>query len=143
RHISPKSFVSHIECTVCGRRHEAGRLLTVCAACGQMLAVRYDLPRVAASVSKDDLLRRPPGMYRFCELTPLDAGEEPITLGEGGTPLLSLTRLAAHLGLRHVLAKDEGQNPTGTFKARGLGMAITRARTLGARGFVIPSAGNA
>src|SRR6266446_358776 len=137
------SFVSHVECTVCGRRHDAKRVLTVCEACGQMLAVRYDLERVKSAVSRDDLKTRPPGMYRFRELTPLDAGEEPVTLGEGGTPLLSLTRLAAHLGLRHVLAKDEGQNPTGTFKARGLGMAITRARTLGARGFVIPSAGNA
>ena len=65
-------------------------------------------------------------MYRFRELTPLDDGEEPVTLGEGGTPLLPLPRLAAHLGLRHVWGKDEGQNPTGSFKARGLGMAITQ-----------------
>ncbi|HUO62387.1 MAG TPA: threonine synthase [Terriglobales bacterium] len=137
------SFVSHIECTVCGRRHEAGRLLTVCEACGQMLAVRYDLPKVAASVGKDDLLRRPPGMYRFRELTPLDPNEEPITLGEGGTPLIPLPRMARHLGLRHLWGKDEGQNPTGSFKARGLGMALTKARTLGVRGVMIPSAGNA
>src|SRR2546425_2142396 len=82
-------------------------------------------------------------MYRFREVTPLDAGEVPVTLGEGGTPLLALPRLAAHLGMRRLWAKDEGQNPTGSFKARGLSMAITRARTLGARGFVIPSAGNA
>ena len=136
-------FVTHIECTVCGQRHEAGRLLTVCQACGQMLAVRYDLPRVAAAVSKETLQSRPPGMYRFRELLPLVAGEEPVTLGEGGTPLLELPRLAAHLGLRHLWAKDEGQNPTGTFKARGLGMAITKARTLGVRGLMIPSAGNA
>ena len=137
------SFVSHIECTVCGRRHGAGHLLTVCEGCGQMLAVRYDLPRIAAAVTKDDLLRRPPGMYRFRELTPLDPGEEPITLGEGGTPLLALPRLARHLGLRHLWAKDEGQNPTGSFKARGLGMALTKARTLGVKGVMIPSAGNA
>ena len=108
-----------------------------------MLSVRYDLPKVAAAVSKDDLLRRPPGMYRFRELTPLDDGEEPITLGEGGTPLIPLPRLGAHLGLRHVWAKDEGQNPTGSFKARGLGMALTKARTLGVKGLMIPSAGNA
>src|SRR5229473_8256993 len=139
----PRMFVTHIECTVCGQRHEAGRLLTVCQACGQMLAVRYDLPRVAAAVSKETLQSRPPGMYRFRELLPLAAAEEPVTLGEGGTPLLELPRLAAHLGLRHLWAKDEGQNPTGTFKARGLGMAITRARTLGVRGLMIPSAGNA
>ncbi|MGH7335806.1 MAG: threonine synthase [Candidatus Rokuibacteriota bacterium] len=137
------SFVSHVECTICGRHHDAKRTLTVCEACGQMLAVRYDLPRVAAALSRDALRRRHPGMYWFRELTPLDDGEEPVTLGEGGTPLLPLPRLAAHLGLRHLWGKDEGQNPTGSFKARGLGMAITRAHTLGARGFMIPSAGNA
>jgi threonine synthase len=137
------SFLTHVECTVCGHRHDPKRLLTVCERCGQMLAARYDLERVAGHVSKDTLRSRPPGMYRFRELTPLDDGEEPITLGEGGTPLLALPRLGAHLGLRRLWAKDEGQNPTGSFKARGLGMAITRARTLGARGFVIPSAGNA
>jgi threonine synthase len=137
------SFVSHVECTVCGHRHDAKRVLTVCERCGQMLAVRYDLERVKGAVTRDALRGRPPGMYRFRELTPLDDREEPVTLGEGGTPLLPLPRLAGHLGLRHVWGKDEGQNPTGSFKARGLGMAITRARTLGARGFVIPSAGNA
>jgi threonine synthase len=137
------SFVSHVECTVCGARHDHRRSLSVCEKCGQMLAVRYDLARVAAAVTKQQLASRPPGMYRFRELTPLDDGEVPVTLGEGGTPLLSLPRLAAHLGLGRLWAKDEGQNPTGSFKARGLGMAITRARTLGATGFVIPSAGNA
>jgi threonine synthase len=137
------SFVSHVECTVCRQRHDAKRVLTVCEHCGQMLAVRYDLERVKGTVTKDALRSRPPGMYRFRELTPLDEGEEPVTLGEGGTPLLPLPRLAAHFGLRHVWGKDEGQNPTGSFKARGLGMAITKARGLGARGFVIPSAGNA
>jgi threonine synthase len=136
-------FVTHIECTACGYRHEAGRLLTVCEACGQMLAVRYDLAGVAASLTKDGLRQRPPGMYRFRELTPLGPGEEPVTLGEGGTPLLVLPRLAAHLGLRHLQAKDEGQNPTGSFKARGLGMAVAKARALGVVGLMIPSAGNA
>jgi threonine synthase len=137
------SFISHVECTVCGHHHDPKRVLSVCERCGQMLAVRYDLERVKASVTKDALRSRPSGMYRFRELTPLAADEAPVTLGEGGTPLLPLPRLAAELGLRHVWGKDEGQNPTGSFKARGLGMAITRARTLGARGFIIPSAGNA
>jgi threonine synthase len=137
------AFVTHIECTVCGHRHQAGGLLTVCVACGQMLAVRYDLPRVAAALGKEQLQQRPPGMYRFRELLPLSDGEAPVTLGEGGTPLLPLPRLAAHLGLRHLWGKDEGQNPTGSFKARGLGMAVTRARTLGVKGLMIPSAGNA
>src|SRR5207249_6932561 len=118
------SFVSHVECTICGARHDAKRPLTVCEQCGEMLAVRYDLERVKASVTKDALRRRAPGMYRFRELTPVDDSEERVTLGEGGTPLLELPRLAAHLGVRRLWAKDEGQNPTGSFKARGLGMAI-------------------
>jgi threonine synthase len=108
-----------------------------------MLAVRYDLARAAAALTRDALARRPPGMYRLRELLPLAAGEEPVTLGEGGTPLLALPRLAAHLGLRDLWGKDEGQNPTGTFKARGLGMAVAKARTLGVRGLILPSAGNA
>jgi threonine synthase len=137
------SFVSHVECTVCGHRHDAKRVLAVCERCGQMLAVRYDLERVKAAVTKDALKSRTPGMYRFRELTPLAEGDEPVTLGEGSTPLLALPRLAAHVGVRHLWGKDEGQNPTGSFKARGLGMAITKARALGARGFIIPSAGNA
>ena len=137
------SFVTHVECTVCGRPHDGARLLTVCEGCGQMLAVRYDLARVGAAVTKEALRARAPGMYRFRELTPLAADEAPVTLGEGGTPLLELPRLGAHLGLPRLFAKDEGQNPTGSFKARGLGMAITRARTLGVKGLMIPSAGNA
>src|SRR2546428_6456111 len=137
------SFVSHVECTICGHRHDAKRVLSVCETCGQMLAVRYDLPRVKASVTKDALRARPPGMYRFRELTPLDEDEAPVTLGEGGTPLLALPRLAAHFGLRHVWGKDEGQNPTGSFKARGLRLAITPAPARGATRLVIPSAGKA
>src|SRR4030095_12958659 len=110
RRISSTSFVTHIECTVCGHHHEAGRLLTVCEQCGPMLAVRYDLPRRVAALTRDALRQREPGMYRFRELLPLDPGEEPVFLGEGGTPLLTLPRLGAHLGLAHLLAKDERQN---------------------------------
>src|SRR4029079_9159572 len=81
--LGAMSFVSHVECTVCGHRHEAKRPLSVCEKCGQMLAVRYDLARVKAPVTKDALRQRPPGMYRFRELTPLDDAESPVTLGEG------------------------------------------------------------
>jgi len=137
------AFVTHVECTVCGHRHDHRQLLTVCVACGQMLAARYDLAGVRAAVTKGELASRPPGMYRFRELTPLESHEEPVTLGEGAPPPLRVPRLATHLRLVYVWGKDEGQNPTGSFKARGLGMAITRARGLGARGFMVPSAGNA
>ena len=96
------SFVSHVECTICGHRHDAKRVLSVCEQCGQMLAVRYDLEQVNKHVTKEALRARPPGMYRFRELTPLDEDETPVTLGEGSTPLLALRRLAAHFGLRDV-----------------------------------------
>ena len=121
------SFVSHVECTVCGARHDAQRLLTVCEKCGQMLAVRYDLERVKASVTKDALRRRAAGMYRFRELTPLDDGEQPVTLGEGFTPLIHARSLGASLGLDRLYIKDESLNPTNSFKARGQSAAITRA----------------
>src|SRR5690242_20877859 len=103
------SFLTHVECTVCGARHEPRRLLTVCETCGQMLAARYDLTRVAASVTKAALRSRPPGMYRFRELTPLDDDETPVTLGEGGTPLLPLgdrksTRLnSSHMSISYAV----------------------------------------
>src|SRR4029453_11385032 len=118
----PMSFVSHVECTICGAHHDAKRLLTVCEKCGQMLAVRYDLARAAASLTTPALPQRAAGVYRVRELTPLDDAEQPVTLGEGGTPLLELPRLAAHFGIRKIWGKDEGQNPTGCFKAGGLGM---------------------
>src|SRR5439155_740431 len=92
------SFVSHVECTICGHRHDAKRVLSVCEQCGQMLAVRYDLEQVNKHVTKEALRARPPGMYRFRELTPLDEDETPVTLGEGSTPLLALRRLAAQIG---------------------------------------------
>ena len=88
-----------------------GGLLTVCRPCGQMLAVRYDLPRVAAGRHQGGAPQRPPGMYRFRELLPLADGEEPVTLGEGGTPLLELPRLAAHLGPAASLGQGRGPEP--------------------------------
>ncbi len=136
------SFVSHIECSECGKRHDPARLLTVCEACRALLLVRYDLQRVAATVSPA-WASRPLSMYRYRELLPLFPGETPVSLGEGGTPLLPLPRLGQRLGLTHLLGKDEGRNPTGTFKARGLSLAVTRARGFGVSGLILPSAGNA
>jgi threonine synthase len=137
------SFVTHVDCTVCGDRRTLDRALTICERCGGMLAMRYDLDAVRHNIDKPTLASRAPGMYRFRELTPITKEETPIALGEGGTPMLSLPRLAAHLGMDALFAKDEGQNPTGTFKARGIGMAVSGACRFGAKGFIIPSAGNA
>ncbi len=136
-------FVSSIECSQCGAQHNPRRLLTVCERCGALLLVRYDLERVAKGGNPEAWASRPFTMYRYRELLPLLPGEEPVTLGEGGTPLLSLPRLGRRLGLPRLFGKDEGRNPTGTFKARGLSLAVTRARSFGVRGFILPSAGNA
>src|SRR3989449_8126408 len=100
-HYTPQamSFVSHVECTICGHRHDAKRVLSVCEQCGQMLAVRYDLEQVNKHATKEALRARPPGMYRFRELTPLDRKSTRLNSSHGSTPLLALRRLAAHFGL--------------------------------------------
>ena len=110
--------------------------------CGAPLLARYDLDR-ARAWSRDSLTGREPTMWRYRELMPLLEGEEPITLGEGFTPLLPARSLGARLGLDHLYIKDESLNPTNSFKARGQSAAVTRAKYLGATTLSIPSAGNA
>src|SRR5579859_3280994 len=113
------TFVRSIECSSCNASHEGPRL-TVCRACGRMLVVRYDTERVRGAVTPERLRGRPRGMYRFHELLPLEDGSTPVTLGEGSTSLLFAPRLAGQLGIEpdRLRIKDEGTNPTGTFKAR-------------------------
>jgi len=135
--------VTHLECAACGLRHEARRLHNLCTQCGKPLLVRYDLKRAAASLTKESLRDRAPDLWRYREVLPVEQDENVVTLGEGFTPLVEASRLGAQVGLTRLYIKDEGQNPTGSFKARGLGMALTKARTLGVRGVMIPSAGNA
>jgi threonine synthase len=130
-------------CGACGREGEAGPLATLCPACGRPQLVRYGAPSGATGGDLAGAWRaRPRGMWRFRELLPLRTGERPVTLDEGDTPLIPLERLGARLDLR-LLVKDEGRNPTGSFKDRGLSAAVTRAVLDGAESFVIPSAGNA
>ncbi len=131
-----------LECGACGTDSEFERLATLCPECGSPQLVRY-----AGSAEPGlDLARRwadrPRGMWRFREIMPLRAGEQPVSLGEGDTPLLSLPDIGEEIGL-HLLVKDEGRNPTGSFKDRGLSAAVTRAVHDGVGEFVIPSAGNA
>jgi threonine synthase len=137
------SYFSHLECSVpCGAPpldpHERHHLCS----CGAPLLARYDLDR-ARAWSRETLAGRPPTMWRYRELLPIFDGEEPVTLGEGFTPLLHARALGAHLGLTRLYIKDESLNPTNSFKARGQSAAITRARALGARTVALPSAGNA
>ncbi|MDQ6669537.1 MAG: threonine synthase [Chloroflexota bacterium] len=141
-----RSFLSHLECTACGLRHDADRLQTVCVACGKVLYARYDLAGVRQAVTPDELARRRWDMWRYSELLPIRDAANVVSLGEGLTPLVRVRRDAARaLGLERgtLVLKDEGQNPTASFKARGLSAAVSRARELGARSIALPSAGNA
>jgi threonine synthase len=135
------SFVSHLESALDGTRFEAGRVHTVHQ--GRPLWVRYDLAAVRAAVAPADLAGRPPSLWRYRELLPLPADVAPVTLGEGLTPLLPCPRLGRELGLSRLLMKDEAQLPTGSFKSRGMAVAVSMARQFGLRRLAIPTAGNA
>src|SRR4051794_15569708 len=113
------SCISHLECGLTGERHDAGRLHNLSTA-GKPLLVRYDLERLARSVTRDALLRRPPEMWRYREFLPIRRTENIVALGECTTPLVDAPRLARRLGGGTLLVKDEGRLPTGSFKARGL-----------------------
>ena len=129
-----------LECSACDARRDPAGLPSVCE-CGQPWLVRYPGRRPGAGDRAQ--AERGSGMWRFRSLLPLAIGEAPVTLGEGDTPLLRLRRTGARLGLEALYVKDEGMNPTGSFKARGLAAAVTRAAAGGAGGFVLPTAGNA
>jgi threonine synthase len=135
-------MLTHLECSKCGRRHEAGRILTVCE-CGAPLFARYDLARAALEMRPGHLALREPTMWRYHEVLPLAGPEHRVSLGEGFTPLIPAPRLGGRLGLPKLLVKEEGGNPTGSFKARGLSVAVSVARSLGATDVCLPSAGNA
>src|SRR5262245_23955347 len=140
---SPASCLTHLGCTSCGRRENADELHGVCPACGGVLYARYDLDAVARVLPREALRDRPPSLWRYRELLPVRDERAIVTLGEGMTPLLPAHRLGAALGCSTLLVKDEGVNPTGSFKARGQAVAVSRAVELGARALAIPSAGNA
>ena len=132
-----------LECSRCANRAAPRGLPQVCESCGAPLLVTYPLARIAKRVSTAGLDGRAWNMWRFREVMPLAADEAPISLGEGGTPLLDMPHLARQLGVRRLWVKDEGLNPTASFKARGMSAAVTRAAAGGAPGLVAPSAGNA
>jgi threonine synthase len=137
------SFLSHLECGACRHRLEPERAWQLCPTCGGPLLARYDLGAVAAAASRDDLERRPPGLWRYRELLPLREPERAVSLGEPATPLLEAPRLGERLDLAGLLVKDEGALPTGTFKARGAAVGVSRAVELGVRTLALPTAGNA
>jgi threonine synthase len=135
--------VTHLECAACGLRHEARQLHNLCRECGKPLLVRYDLERAAATLTKENLRERRSDLWRYREALPVEHEENIVSLGEGWTPLLAARRLGKQLGLSDLYIKDESQNPTGSFKARGMTAAVSMAKELGARKLAVPSAGNA
>ncbi|HEY9285370.1 MAG TPA: threonine synthase [Pyrinomonadaceae bacterium] len=136
-------FVTRLECAACGLEHEARRLQNLCTRCAKPLLVRYDLERAARTLTRDGLAGRPTSLWRYREVLPVAREESIVSFGEGWTPLLRASRLGERLGMADLFIKDEGQNPTQSFKARGMTAAVSMAKELGARKLAVPSAGNA
>ena len=135
-------YMTHLECPKCSAKHTPHRLTQLCPECGAPLLVRYDLEKVKANFRKEDLLKRKPDLWRYRELLPLVDEANKISLGEGMTPLLSLSKLGRQLNIELYL-KDEGIIPSGTFKARGAAVGVSRAKELGVTSLAMPTNGNA
>lgn len=134
-----KSTITHLECSKCGKKHAHEKLQNLCD-CGGPLLARYDLNAAARTLTLEALSRRAATMWRYAEVLP---SGDPVSLGEGMTPLIAARRLGERLELEGLFIKDEGLNPTGSFKARGMTAAVSRAKELGAKRLAAPTAGNA
>jgi len=137
------SYLTDLHCYDCRQIYDASKVQTYCLDCQAPLIVDYDLAAAKSELDRDEFHRRPAGMWRWRELLPVHEKENMIYLGEGDTPLLHLPHLGSRLGLSQLYVKDESLNPTGTFKARGLAAAVSKARELGVTKIIIPTAGNA
>ena len=137
-----ETFVTHLECSATGERYPADELHNV-SRTGKPLLVRYDLAGIRHALSKSALAQRPRDLWRYRELLPVRRAENIVSLGEAVTPLIAIPQLAARLGAREILVKDEGRLPTGSFKARGLVMAVSMAKALGVSHMAMPTNGNA
>ena len=135
--------ITHLECGLCGLEHEARRLQNLCSNCGKPLLVRYDLERAKMTLRKETLASRRPDLWRYREVLPVDNDSNIVSLGEGWTPLLRTPRLGRRVRINDLYIKDESQNPTQSFKARGMATAVSMAKELGAKKLAVPSAGNA
>ena len=131
--------ILELECSACAKKFDPSEEQHLCT-CGKPLFAKYDLKRAAATLTLENLRSRVRSLWRYAEVLPDDP---PVTLGEGMTPLVAAKRLGASLGVSNLLVKDEGLNPTGSFKARGMTAAVTRAKRLGAKILATPTAGNA
>jgi threonine synthase len=141
--VLPAGGATHLECTRCGAEYPSETLQGLSPCCERPLYPRYDLAAIGRRLSREDLAGRPADLWRYAELLPVRDPANAVRLGEGWTPLINSPRLADELGVARCWVKDEGQNPTASFKARGLCMAVSRARELGVTEVALPSAGNA
>jgi threonine synthase len=137
------STLTHLECGRCAATYPADQLMNLCPACSKPLLARYDLATAALTMTADALRNRPQSLWRYAEVLPTQRRDAIFDLGEGYTPLQHAARLGESLGCPETYIKDESLNPTGSFKARGLAVAVSRAYELGAKEVAIPSAGNA
>ena len=135
-------FLSHLECSACGKQHEWRRLQNLCIACGKPLFAIIDLEAAAREISREKIAARERSVWRYRELLPLPKDAEPISLGEGGTPLLQSKKFGGEIDV-DLWIKDESVNPTQSFKARGMSVAVSMAKFLGVTKLAAPSAGNA
>ncbi len=138
-----KSYLTHLECTYCHATYPADEVIRLCAECGKVLYPRYDLAGARDALNPDELKNRPANMWRYFEVMPVLDEANVITLGEGFTPIFKAERLGDKIGASAVYIKDEGLNPTASFKARGLSAAVSKAKELGITKLTMPSAGNA
>lgn len=136
-------FVSHLECADCGTEYSAREIHGLCTRCHRPLWVRYDLDKVKEEFPKKALFGRPPTIWRYLELLPIDNPANIVSLTETITPILPVNRLGTEFGLENLLIKDESRLPTGSFKARGMAMAVTMAKEFGIQRLAAPTAGNA
>jgi len=136
-------FLSHLECTRCGKEHRADSVQTVCLDCAGVLFARYNLDNIAKHLSKQSFQSRVKSMWRYRELLPIKDDSNVITLGEGFTPILQLRKAGKSLSLKNLFMKDDGLVPTGTFKARGMASAISKCVELGIKKVAVATAGNA
>jgi threonine synthase len=134
--------LTHLDCTRCQKTYPAGQVLTLCE-CGGPLFARYDLDKAGKNMRPGHLALREPTLWRYDDVLPVDNPDYRVSLGEGFTPLLAARRLGSAIGIPRLSIKDESGNPTGSFKARGLALAVSMAKSLGATDVCLPSAGNA
>jgi len=137
------SYLTHLECAYCQRKYDADKLWNLCPECKKPLLARYDLAAVRETVKKEDIALRAPNLWRYAEMLPVKTPRCRLSLGEGWTPFMHARRLGEHLNFANLFIKEEGVNPTTSFKARGLSLAVSRAFELGVTAVSIPSAGNA